>query len=215
MTASKNQTFGEAIGLWDRAVGAANFALDNWWLWLVLGFGVWLFLKLRGQHALIAKLDERADAAFADIDALLLERNALLGNLAEVVRAFAEREHQVIRDILDARIDTVAALGDQSLINNQQMANVIQNLTSLNEKYPELASAGHYSELRQDLIRLEDRITAGRRFYNLAVEEHNAVRRAFPANLIARATGNHATREKFSVGDRRAEFSEPVKISLR
>lgn len=90
---------------------------------------------------------------------------------------------------------------------------MLNNLFSVSEKYPALASAGHYSTLRSDLIRIEDRITAARRFYNLAVEELNGVRRAFPGNLLAKHDAS-AVREKFSLGERRAEFSEPVKISL-
>jgi LemA protein len=37
---------------------------------------------------LIGQLDERADAAYGDVDALLIERHTLIGNLVEVVRAF-------------------------------------------------------------------------------------------------------------------------------
>lgn len=212
MQSESATSFSEAINLRERAVNAANFALDNWWLWPILIAVVWAVLKARSQHALIAKLDERADAAFADVDALLLERNTLLGNLAEVVRAFAQREHDVIRDILDARVDSLTALGKAAMRNEMQVANVLQNLISVSEKYPDLASASHYGTLRNDLIRIEDRITAARRFYNLAVEEHNSVRRSFPANLLM-ARGS-AGREKFSLGERRSEFSETVKISL-
>jgi LemA protein len=208
-----NQTFFQAIDLSGRLVRASNFALDHWWLWPVLGIVLWLALKIRSQHALIARLDERADAAFGDVDALLIERHTLIGNLAEVVRSFAAKEHDVIRDVLDARVDALEAIGSQGARTDTQIATVLQNLFTVSEKYPELASGGHYSTLRTDLIRIEDRITAARRFYNLAVEELNGVRRAFPGNLIAKRDGAQA-REKFSLGERREEFAEPVKLSL-
>ena len=213
MSTSNSESFSEAIGLWDRGVNAANFALDNWWLWPLLGFVLWVALKARSQHALIAKLDERADAAFADVDAMLIERHTLLGNLAEAVRAFASREHQVIRDVLGAKVDALEALGEQAMRNDHQVAQVLQNLFSVSDNYPELVSARHYASLREDLLRVEDRITAARRFYNLAVEELNSVRRAFPGNLFAMFDGRQI-REKFSLGERRAEFAEPVRISL-
>ncbi len=94
-----------------------------------------------------------------------------------------------------------------------QIANVLQNLFTVSERYPELASAGHYGTLRNDLVRIEDRITAARKFYNLAVEEFNSVCRAFPGNFIAMMTKN-PPREKFTLGERRTEFAEPVKIAL-
>jgi LemA protein len=204
--------FAQETDLAGRLVRATNFALDHWWLWLVLGAVLWLGLKLRKQHFTLGHLDERADAAFADVDALLVERHTLMGNLVEVVRAFATREHDVIRDVLTARVDALEALGDASIQTETQIANVLQNLFTVSEQYPELASAGHYSRLRDDLIRIEDRITAARKFYNLSVEELNAMRRAFPGNLLARRQG--PVREKFTLGERRVEFSEPVKISL-
>jgi len=213
--AATDQTFSQAIDLSGRLVYATNFALDHWWIWLLAAAAIWLALKIRSQHALIAQLDERADAAFGDVDALLIERHSLIGNLVEVVRAFAAREHQVIRDVLDARIDALEAISKSGAViqSESQIANVLQNLFTVSEKYPELASAAHYSSLRSDLVRIEDRITAARKFYNLAVEELNSVKRAFPGNFIA-MMGHNPPREKFALGERRAEFAEPVKITL-
>ena len=215
MAATTDQTFVQAIDLWGRLVRACNFALDQWWIWLLAGAALWLVLKIRSQHALIGQLDERADAAYGDVDALLIERHTLIGNLVEVVRAFATKEHDVIRDVLEARIDALEALsGGAGVIRSEtQIANVLQNLFTVSEKYPELASAAHYGALRNDLIRIEDRITAARKFYNLAVEELNSVCRAFPANFIAMIVKN-PPREKFTLGERRAEFAEPVKVAL-
>lgn len=213
--AATDQTFSQAIDIWGRTVGAANFALDHWWIWLLAAAAIWLALKIRSQHALIAQLDERADAAFGDVDALLIERHTLIGNLVEIVRGFAAREHQVIRDVLTARVDALEAISGQGgvLQSESQIADVLQNLFTVSENYPALASGSHYSGLRADLVRIEDRITAARRFYNLAVEELNSVKRAFPGNFIA-MMGRNPPREKFALGERRAEFAEPVKITL-
>ena len=93
-----------------RLVRATNFVLDHWWIWPLAILVLWLGLWLKSRHALAARLDERADAAFGDVDALLIERKTLIGNLAEVVRAFATREHDVIRDVLDARVDALEAI---------------------------------------------------------------------------------------------------------
>lgn len=158
------QNFSQAIDFWGRLTRATNFALDHWWIWPLAGFALWLALKLRSRHALIAKLDERADAAFGDVDALLIERSSLIGNLVEVVRAFATREQDVIRDVLDARVDALEALGDAAIRTDTQIAGVLQNLFTLTEQYPTLASGSHYSRLRDDLVRIEDRITAARLF---------------------------------------------------
>ena len=207
-----NDNFTQATDLTGRAIRSTNFLLDHWWLWLILLALLWLGLKVRSRHALVGKLDERADAAFSDIDAMLIERHTLIGNLAEVVRAFAAKEHEVIRDVLDARVDALEALSDGASVNATQVAGVLQNLFTVSENYPTLASSSHYSTLRSDLIRIEERITAARRFYNLCVEELNATQRGFPGMLFVRFAG--PPRAKFSLGERRAEFAEPVKLSL-
>ena len=206
------EDFAQATDLAGRAVRSTNFLLDSWWWWAALLVLLIIAWKIYSQHALIGKLDERADAAFGDVDALLLERHTLIGNLAEIVRAFSAKEHEVIRDVLNARVDALEALSDGAGINANQVAGVLQNLFTVSENYPTLASSSHYSSLRSDLLRIEERITAARRFYNLCVEELNGVKRAFPGNLISRNGGT--PREKFSLGERRAEFAEPVKISL-
>jgi LemA protein len=210
---ASSQSFFEATDISGRLIRATNFALDHWWVWLIVGMIIWSALRIRSQHALIAQLDERADASFGDVDALLLERHSLIANLVEVVRAFAAQEQSIVRDVLDARVDALEAIGDAGITTGPQVAVSLQNLFSVSEQYPDLACEAHFASLRLDLIRIEDRITAARKFYNLAVEELNSVRRAFPGNLISRSDESPA-REKFSLGERRAEFSEAVKVSF-
>lgn len=211
---TNEQTIAQATDLKGRAIGAINWSLDHWWVWPLALFALWLFLFVRGKHALLGALDERADAAFGDVDAMLAERQALIGNLATTVRAFAAHEKQVINDVLLGRVDALEALGGGAVMAaNTQVAAALQNVFSVSDQFPRLAADAHYQGLRQDLIRLEEKITASRKYYNLAVEEANAVRRSFPANLLARFSAAPA-REKFSLGERRAEFVEPVQIQL-
>jgi len=213
MKPAPEQSFAEATDLSGRLINATNFVLDHWWLWLLLGAGLWLFLRIRRQHELLGSLDERCEAAFADIDALLAERHALIGNLVETVKGFAGQEHRVLKDVIDARARAMESAGNARMEAETQIGQSLISLFAVTENYPALASSTHFSELRAELTRMEDRITAGRRFYNLSVEELNAVRRAFPGNLVARATtiGRH---DKFTLGERRAEFAEPVKVGF-
>ena len=213
MSVANEQTFAQATDLFGRITRATNFMLDNWWLWLVLGVVAWLFLRLRRQHELLGQLDERCEAAFADIDALLTERSALIGNLVESVKGFAGQEHKVLKDVIDARAAAMAGVGRAHLQGETQIGQSINSLFAIAENYPDLASSAHFQELRAEMTRMEDRITAARRFYNLAVEELNGLRRAFPGNLIDSFTpfGRH---EKFSLGEKRETFAEPVQVSF-
>ncbi len=207
-------TFWEAINLFERTVNAANWALDNI---LVLGFFALLIvflLKIRSVHALIQQLDERCDAAFHDIDALLAERHALVGNLVETVKGFAFHEHKVLKDVIDARARAMSSMGEAKLTAESQIGMSVNSLFAFTENYPEIAAAPHFNELRGEIIHIEEKITASRRFYNLAVEELYGYSRSFPGNLIGyfSQVGAH---EKFSLGERRAEHAEPVKVSFQ
>lgn len=213
MDAAKPETFAQATDLWSRVVGATNFMLDYWWLWLVLGFLLWLGLKLRAHHQLLGDLDERCASAFADIDAILAERHGLIPNLVETVKGFAGHEHKVLKDVIDARSRAIATSGPSRLEAETQIGQSIMSLMAFTENYPEIASSSHFAELRGELTRIEDRISAARRFYNLAVEEEQAMRRAFPGNLIA-AIVPSAGHERFTLGERRESFAEPVKVSF-
>jgi LemA protein len=211
--ANQPQTFSEATNLFGRSVDFTNFVLDNWPLWVLVLAAAWLFLTLRAKHELLGELDERCEAAFADMDALLAERHALIPNLVETVKAFAGQEHKVLKDVIDARARATSATGGARLDAEASVGQSLANVWDIAESYPELASSQHFRELRAELTRTEEKITASRKFYNLSVEEMYGVKRAFPGNLIAAVTklGSH---EKFSLGERREAFAEPVKVSF-
>lgn len=214
MSAVQNkQTFAEATDLFGRSVNSTNFILDNWYLWVVVVALVLFVFYVQAKHALLGELDERCDAAFADIDAVLAERHALIPNLVEAVKAFAGQEHKVLKDVIDARARATSATGGARIDAEAKVGASLANMWEVTEAYPELTSSAHFRELRSEMTRTEEKITAGRKFYNLAVEERNAVSRAFPGNLIARFArlGSH---EKFTLGEQRAALAEPLRVSF-
>jgi LemA protein len=211
--AIKEPGFFEVIDLFGRTTRATNFVLDHWYFFAFLLLLYWAFRKLRDEHALLGNLDERCEAAFGDIDALLAERHALIPNLVETVKGFGLHEHKVLTEVVDARARAVANVGALRLEAENQIGQSINSLFAITENYPEIAASSHFRELRSEMTRIEDRITASRRFYNLAVEELNSIRRAFPGNLVAMVStiGSH---DKFSLSEKRAQFSEPVQVSF-
>jgi LemA protein len=213
MTAQSEQSFSRATDLFGRSVDSTNFILDNWALWVLVIVVTLLVLKVRSEHALLSQLDERCEAAFADIDAILAERHALIPNLIETVKAFAAQEHKVLKDVIDARARATSATGGARLDAEAQVGASLANLWDITENYPELGSSGHFRELRSEMTRIEEKIAASRKFYNLAVEEMNGERRAFPGNVID-ALSHLGRHDKFSLGERRAELAEPVRASF-
>ena len=81
------------------------------------------------------------------------------------------------------------------------------------ERYPELKASTHFADLRRELVDAENRITASRRFYNLAVEEYATTLRQFPGSTIARMFRMNA-RMPFDLGIERVLIDEPVAIKF-
>jgi LemA protein len=217
MTAMSNadtaRSFAKETRLFNRSVDSTNFLLDYWFLWVLVTVAVLIVFYIQAKHKLLGELDERCDAAFADIDAILAERHALIPNLVETVKAFAGQEHKVLNDVIAARARATSTTGGARNDAEALVGQSLVNLWSITENYPELASSAHFRELRSEMSRIEERITASRRFYNLSVEEKNAVRRAFPGSIIARFA-KLQSHEKFSLGEQRAALSEPLRVSF-
>jgi LemA protein len=81
------------------------------------------------------------------------------------------------------------------------------------ERYPELKASEHFVDLRRELVDAENRITASRRFYNLAVEEYATTLRQFPGSYIGRMS-RMDVRLPFDLGIERVLIDEPLAIEF-
>lgn len=181
---------------------------------LLVGGALIAAYVVSATHNQLMALDERCESAFADVDAQLKHRHNLIPNLVETVRGFAGHERDVLTEVTRARASALqAAAPNMRLEAETQLGQSITSLLSVVEKYPEIAASGHFRDLRTELSDAECRITAARRFFNLAVAEYNATLRQFPGNLIAGRT--RLTRRKaFDLGIERVLIDEPVAISF-
>jgi LemA protein len=153
---------------------------------LALLIAVPAYVAFRTHNRLVA-LDQRCETAFGDVDVHLKHRHNLIPPLVETVRGFAKHESDILQGITAARAEALQATSPEMRLSAEQ--NLTQNINALigmAERYPELKASTHFSDLRRELIDAENRITASRRFYNLAVEEHGITLRQFPGSTIGR-----------------------------
>jgi LemA protein len=180
---------------------------------LVLLIGVPAYIAFRTHNRLVA-LDQRCDTAFADIDAHLRHRHNLIPPLVETVRAFAKHENDILQRVTKARAEALQAASPETRLSAEQ--NLTQNIVALvgmAERYPELKASTHFADLRRDLVDSENRITASRRFYNLAVEEYTTTLRQFPGSTIGRLSRMNV-RMPFDLGVERILIDEPLAIEF-
>lgn len=129
--------------------------------------------------------------SWRQIDVELKRRYDLIPNLIETVKAFASHERQVFEAVTQARSmaehvrSQPGIHADQQAAAEQQLSGSLGRLIAVAENYPTLRSNENFLGLQRELTDTEDRIAAGRRFYNGNVRALNTRIEAFPSNLIA------------------------------
>ncbi len=167
-------------------------------------------LVLLASHNRLVALDQRCDTAFSDIDVHLKHRHNLIPGLVETVRGFASHERDILIGITQARTDAMrASTPDMRLEAEKNISQQINALMNMAERYAELKASSHFTELRAELVAAENRITASRRFYNMAVGEYDATLRQFPGAVVAKARRMNV-RLPFDLGFERVLIDEPA-----
>lgn len=130
--------------------------------------------------------------SWRQIDVELNRRYELLPNLVETVRAFASHERNTLEDVTRLRSQAQAISAQEGALPTEQRAQAeeqlsgaVRNLMVSVEAYPELKSNTNFLELQRQLAETEDRIAAGRRFYNANVRVYNTKVDSVPSNIIA------------------------------
>ncbi|WP_250504924.1 LemA family protein [Bowdeniella massiliensis] len=150
---------------------------------LVLILLLWAIATYNG----FVKLRNKVEEAWRQIDVELHRRHDLIPNLVETVKGYASHEKGVFDDVTRARAQAAAA-GSSPAEQAQQenvLSSALARLFAVAEAYPELRANQNFQQLQAELTNTEDRIAAGRRYYNANVRELNTKRETFPPSLIA------------------------------
>lgn len=190
-------------------------------LWVLLGLvamaaavSLYLFLSYQRAGNLVAALDARCETAFSDIDVHLKHRHDLIPRLVEVLKAQTAYEKEMVMGVAEARIEAVRAMSPKVKIEaEKKLSAQIYNLLTNVEKNPDLRSLPEFRSLREELTACDNRITAARRFFNLAIEEYNTALGQWPTAKIA-ARRRMSKRQPFDLGIERMMMEEPAALGL-
>ena len=140
--------------------------------------------------------DEKAKAAWAQVQNQYQRRADLIPNLVETVKGYAAQERQVLTEVTQARASATQVKVDASTITDpaqfekyaqaqDQLSGVLGRLMMIQERYPDLKSNENFMALQSQLEGTENRISIARRDYNAAVQDYNTEIRTFPGALWA------------------------------
>lgn len=163
---------------------------------------VWAIATYNG----FVRLRNLVQEAWRQIDVELHRRHDLIPNLVETVRGYASHERAVFAEVTRARTAAAApgASPAQQAEQENQLTAALGRLFAVAEAYPALRAAEPFTQLQAELTNTEDRVAAGRRFYNANVRRLNTRTETFPANVIAGL-----------FGFRRAEYFEANDPAVR
>ncbi|MCB2412478.1 LemA family protein [Demequina sp. TTPB684] len=139
----------------------------------------------------LVRLRNLVQEAWRQIDVELQRRHDLIPNLVETVKGYAAHEKGTFEEVTRAR--NLASEPGSSVAEQAQQENMLTQalgrLIAVAEAYPDLKANQNFQQLQQELTNTEDRIAAGRRFYNANVRELNTKIEVFPSNIVASMFG--------------------------
>jgi len=150
---------------------------------LVVIIGIWAIAQYNG----LVRLRNLVQEAWHQIDTELQRRHDLIPNLVETVKGYAAHERATFEAVTQARA-AAAAPGNSPAQQAEQeniLTQALGRLFAVAEAYPELKANQNFLALQQELTNTEDRVAAGRRFYNANVRELNTKIETFPTSIIA------------------------------
>lgn len=157
----------------------------------------------------VPTLEEKAKAAWSEVQNQYQRRADLIPNLVETVKGFAQQEREVLTSVIEARAKASQVKVDASTVTDpakfreyQEAQNALTGalgrLLVTVERYPELKSNANFLALQSQLEGTENRIAVARRDYIEGVRLFNTEIRTFPGVLWAKLFWGAKAMESFA-----------------
>ncbi|WP_421729487.1 LemA family protein [Brevundimonas sp.] len=166
---------------------------------------------------------ERAEAAWADVQSQYQRRADLIPNLVATVQGAAIAERTTLTEVMEARARatsvqiTPETLSDPAAFQAYQAAQgqltgALSRLLATVEAYPTIQSNQNFLNLQSQLEGTENRITIARRDYNEAVRDYNLSLRTFPSVIWAKTA--HASAQPMTLFAASAEAQSAPTVAF-
>jgi len=191
---------------------------ENWWIFIPLVLVIWVIAV---YNSLVRKKINMKEA-WSGIDVALKRRYELIPNLVETVKGYAKHEVETLEKVLAARSKATSMNIDASKVTPEQMqmfsgmqgeiSSGLGKLMAIAEAYPDLKANQNFMQLQNELVDIEDKIQAMRRFYNSTVADYNTALQVFPSSIIGKMF-NFTEGTMFEL-EEDSKAREPVKVQF-
>lgn len=151
-----------------------------------------IFCVAVSKYNKMVKYRNKVKESLRLIDIQLKSRFDIIPNLVNTVKAYSKHENEVFSKLIEARKNAMKASDEkEKLVYANEMIPEMRQVLVIAEDYPELKADSLYKSLMEELILIEDKIAASRRFYDSNVNEYNTLIGVFPNNVFASMFGFH------------------------
>ncbi|MDR1180811.1 MAG: LemA family protein [Bacteroidales bacterium] len=179
---------------------------------IIIGIIVLLILWAIALYNGMIKMRNNVDKEWHNIDVQLERRYALIPNLVETVKGYAQHERETLTKITEYRSQAMAAktVAEKAEANNL-LTSALSGLNVQLEAYPDLKANTNFLHLQEELATTENKISFSRQLYNQVVTSYNNKIQIFPNNIIA-GMFRFLQRELFEVST--SEVRQAPKVSF-
>jgi len=156
-------------------------------LLILLGAAAVIVVAVIASYNRFVRQRNLIEESWKQVDVELRRRYDLIPNLVETVKGYAAHERGALEAVVNARAKATApsaSVADQA-VDEAALTASLRGLLAVAEAYPDLKADSQFSMLQTQLGETEDRIAAGRRFYNSNVRAYNTRIEAFPSSIVA------------------------------
>jgi len=171
-----------------------------------------LLIALATSYNRFVQQTTLVEESWSQVDVELQRRHDLVPNLVETVKGYAAHERTVLERVTAARVAAEQHRRDSPPERRpfeEEVGGALTGLMAVAEGYPELRASISFLQLQKELTNTEDRIAAGRRFYNGTVRALNTRVGTVPSTIVARMFG-FTRKEFFELTDPASAAPPPV-----
>jgi len=182
-------------------------------------------LSASGTYNSLVRLDQAAQAQWAQVENAYQRRADLIPNLVETVKGAANFEKDTLTAVTEARakVGQVTTGAMENIANDpaafqrfqqaqDSLSSALSRLMVVVERYPELKANQNFRDLQAQLEGTENRITVERMRFNEAAQAFNTKRESFPTVLIASFFGERFKPKPYFKAQPGAEKAPQVKF---
>lgn len=171
----------------------------------------------------LVRLDQAADAQWAQVENVYQRRADLIPNLVETVKGAAAFERDTLTAVTEARARVGQLRVPEDITTNpeafqqyqraqDQLGGALSRLLVVAEAYPSLRATENFRDLQAQLEGTENRIAVERMRYNEAARDFNTARASFPTSIVAGIFGDRFAPKQYFTAKAGSDVPPKVKF---